>query len=223
MLESREALILEVLKKLPEDVVLVGGYAVNAYVPPRFSIDCDLVVLGEVTEVERILVESGFEETEKADVPYGGFARFMHKGENVSFDLLLNSMLDRDSGIVFDGDLFKKYSKERFTVGRASPIRIKMRIADPELIFAVKFVSARRQDIRDIFMLAGTKLNWSLVKEIIRKECTEELIRERVKLIEARVTGGDYRDSLQGAFGKIPDKAFDDCSSNLVRFLDDLT
>ena len=44
MLESREALILQTLMELPKDVVLIGGYAVNAYVPPRFSINCDLVV-----------------------------------------------------------------------------------------------------------------------------------------------------------------------------------
>lgn len=167
-------------------------------------------------------MKNGFEETEKGDVPYGEYIRFMHKRERVSFDLLVNSVLDRTSGIVFEGGLFKKYSKERFTVGKTSPIRIKLRIADPEVLFAMKFVSARRQDIRDIFMLSGTELNWNLIKEIIKEKCDEKIIRERIRLIKAKVMNKNYRDSLQGAFGKIPDKTFDSCSSNLVKFLDSL-
>jgi len=223
VLESREALILQVLRALPGDFILIGGYAVNAYVPPRFSIDCDLVVFKGVAGMKRILVKNGFEETEKGDVPYGEYIRFMHKGEKVSFDLLVNSVLDRDSGVVFEGSLFEKYSRERVTVGRANPIRISIRIADPELLFAMKFVSARRQDIRDIFMLSGTELNWNLIKEIIKKKCCEELIKERIRLIKTKVISKNYRDSLQGAFGKIPDKTFDNCSSNLAKFLEGLT
>ncbi len=223
MLESREALILQTLMELPKDVVLIGGYAVNAYVPPRFSIDCDLVVFEGVTEIKRTLMKNGFEETEKGDVPYGEYFRFVRKKEKVSFDLLLNSVFDRVSGIVFEGSLFKKYSRERVTVGRVNPIRIRIRIADAELLFAMKFVSARRQDIRDIFMLSGTEQNWSLIRDIIKEKCSEKLLRERVKMIKAKVANESYRDSLHGAFGKIPDKTFDRCVSNLVRFLDGLT
>jgi len=123
---------------------------------------------------------------------------------------------------LFDGSLFKKYSRERVTVGRANPIRIKIRTADAELLFAMKFVSARRQDIRDIFMLSGTELNWNLIRDIIRGKCSEKLLKKRVKMIKAKVSNESYRDSLHGAFGKIPDRTFDRCVSNLVRFLDGL-
>ena len=222
MLESREALILQTLMELPKDVILIGGYAVNAYVPPRFSIDCDLVVFEGVTEIKKTLMKNGFKEAEKGDVPYGEYFRFVRKKEKVSFDLLVNSVFDRASGIVFEGSLFKKYSKERVTVGRANPIRIKIRTADAELLFAMKFVSARRQDIRDIFMLSGTELNWNLIRDIIKEKCSEKLLKKRVKMIKAKVANESYRDSLHGAFGKIPDRTFDRCVSNLVRFLDGL-
>jgi len=222
MLESREALILETLREMPKGVVLIGDYAVNAYVPPRFSIDCDVVVLGGIAEIRRILAKRGFEETERGEVPNGEYIRFMRKEEKVSFDLLVNSVLDRESGVAFEGSLFKKHSRERVTVGRANPIRIEMRTADPELLFAMKFVSARRQDIRDILMLSGTDLNWSLVREIIKEKCGDELIEERIGLIKTRVTGKNYRDSLHGAYGKIPDKTFVSCVSNLVKFLESL-
>jgi len=59
MLESREELILETLQELPKDTVLIGGYAVNAYVPPRFSIDCDLFVLKGMDKVKKILLKKG--------------------------------------------------------------------------------------------------------------------------------------------------------------------
>jgi hypothetical protein len=222
VLESGEALILQTLMELPKDVVLIGRYAVNAYVPPRFSIDCDLVVFEGVTEIKKTLVKNGFEETEKGDVPYGEYFRFMRKKEKVSFDLLLNSMFDRASGMVFEGSLFKKYSRERVTVGRANPTRIKIRIADAELLFAMKFVSARRQDIRDIFMLSGTELNWNLIRDIVKEKCSEKSLKKRVKMIKAKVAKESYRDNLHGAFGKIPDRTFDRCVSNLVRFLDGL-
>ena len=43
--EEREKLIFELLEKLKGiDFVLIGGYAINAYTLPRFSVDCDLVV-----------------------------------------------------------------------------------------------------------------------------------------------------------------------------------
>lgn len=222
MLESREALILQILRELHKDVVLIGGYAVNAYVPPRFSIDCDLVVFNEIKEVMEILLKNGFEETEKGVIPYGEYVRFTRRREKISFDLLLNSVLDRDTGVIFESSLFKKYSKERITVGRANPARIQMRIADPELLFAMKFVSARRQDVRDIFLLSGTELNWSSVKEIIEEKCSKELIKERIRLIKAKVTGRNYRNSLHGAFGRIPDRTFEKCRSNMFKFFDGL-
>ena len=220
MFESREAIILEVLRELPKDVVLIGGYAVNAYVPPRFSIDCDVFVFDEIGEIRRILLEKGFEEAEKGDVPYGKYFRFVRKSDKVSFDLLLNSVFDRETGVVFEGSFFKQYSRERFTVGRASPVRLKLRIADPELLFVMKFVSARRQDVRDIFLLSGTELKWDLVKEIVKKKCSVELIERMVKSIREKVTGAGYRDSLHGAFGKIPDKTFEVCRLKLLKFFD---
>ena len=44
-LQLREKEIFETLKKIKKSrFVVIGGYAVNTYTLPRFSIDCDIVV-----------------------------------------------------------------------------------------------------------------------------------------------------------------------------------
>lgn len=46
-LQLREKEIFETLKKLDGEFAIIGGYAVNAYTLPRFSVDCDLVTNDE--------------------------------------------------------------------------------------------------------------------------------------------------------------------------------
>ena len=222
MLEAREAVIMKTLRRLPRvDIVLIGGYAVNAYVPPRFSIDCDLVVLGSSSKLESLLKEDGFRKVAEGDVSYGGYVRYEMEQVKVSFDLLKKSVVDRDTKIAFEGQLFKKYSAERTTVGRSVPTRIRMKIADPELLFAMKFVSARRQDVRDIFMLAGGNMSWNLVSEILSAKGSRELMEKRTRAIRRDVQSTNFRDSLHGAFGRMPNERFELCKRRLVQYLDD--
>ena len=223
MLDARESIIIKTLQKLPrEEVVLIGGYAVNAYVPPRFSIDCDLVVLGSSSKLESMLKEDGFRKTAEGDVSYGGYVRYEMKDVKVSFDLLENSVVDRDTRIVFEGELFKKHSAERTTVGRSVPTRIRMRIADPELLFTMKFVSAGKQDIRDMFMLAGGNLGLKLIIHLVSAKCGPSLIVKRSHSINRDVQSENFRDSLHGPFGRIPDEKFELCRRRLVDLLETL-
>lgn len=221
MLDARDRAVLETLRKIPkENLVLVGGYAVNAYVPPRFSIDCDLVLLGSTGRVESVLRRNGFRQVQSGELPYGRYLRYEGEKEKVSFDLLVDSVVDRDTGILFEGDLFRKYSAERTTIGRAGTVRIKMRVADPELLFAMKFVAGRRHDVRDIFMLASEELRWDLAQQLILTRCSSDIIKRRVEMVRRSVSSTDYRDSLQGPYGRIPDDRFERCKKNLLAFLD---
>ena len=97
-----------------------------------------------------------------------------------------------------------------------------MKIADPELLFALKFVSARRQDIRDIFMLSATVLKWQIVRELITNKCNERLLRERAEQVKKVVFARSYRDSLQGSYGKIPDNRYKVCLENISKFLNEV-
>ena len=44
-LQLREKEIFETLKNIKKNkFVIIGGYAVNAYTLPRFSVDCDILI-----------------------------------------------------------------------------------------------------------------------------------------------------------------------------------
>ena len=226
--EQKEKEVLETLKEIvkvkPKRTVLVGGYAINAYVLPRFSIDCDLVVLDDAKSIEKVLIQCGFKLVEEGNIPYGNYLRYGKgsSGEKISFDLLIGSVYDRQSSVSFEKEIFKRYSKERITVGRAVQIQIKTRIADPELLFAMKFVTARRQDIRDIFMLASTRLNRSVVKSIVKTKLSYDLIKKRVRVISEMVNSSTFRDSLQSAHGRLPESFIVTARKKLLKVLEDL-
>ena len=45
MLQLREKEIFETLKQLKKfKFIIIGGYSVNAYTLPMFSVDCDIVI-----------------------------------------------------------------------------------------------------------------------------------------------------------------------------------
>ena len=60
MLPLREKEIFETLRRMEKfKFVIIGGYAVNAYTLPRFSVDCDIVVKDkeELRDIEEALVD----------------------------------------------------------------------------------------------------------------------------------------------------------------------
>src|SRR3989338_6890807 len=83
----REEEIFKALKDLRDcDLVIIGGYAVNAYTLPRFSVDCDIVLKDEkeLRKIEKILLSRGYKpEVAFVDAPYSGsFSRYKKKLEN---------------------------------------------------------------------------------------------------------------------------------------------
>ena len=81
-LQFREKEIFETLKKIKKrKFVVIGGYAVNVYTLPRFSVDCDIVIKDrkELKEIEESLFELGYykEKNSSEEVPYeGNFERY---------------------------------------------------------------------------------------------------------------------------------------------------
>ena len=211
MLELREKEILSMLEKLKNlDFVVMGGYAINAYTQPRFSVDCDLVVLNreDAKKIRSVLEQEGYKEKEiNPDIAYGGDFLCLAKKLNayaIPFDILIGNVIDRDTKLKFPAEWVFKNSRIRTLAGKANPIKIELRIADPEILIIMKLAASRKSDLRDIFMLMEKDINISFVlSELKRYGLQNKLVK-----FKEYISSKEFRDSLQGVFGKIDEKIF---------------
>lgn len=127
MLQLREKEIFNTLQKIKRfEFVVIGGYAVNAYTLPRFSVDCDIVVKDKIDlkKIEEQLKDIDYhkEESSKLSTPYlGEFVRYMKeikKNIKVSMDILIGNVLDRQTNATFSADWVFQNSKKRLLQGK---------------------------------------------------------------------------------------------------------
>ncbi|PIN95315.1 hypothetical protein COU53_00030 [Candidatus Pacearchaeota archaeon CG10_big_fil_rev_8_21_14_0_10_30_48] len=215
MLQLREKEIFETLKKMIKfKFVIIGGYAVNAYTLPRFSVDCDIVVKNkdELREIKEALINFGYlKEESNKDITsyYGDFLRLEKDlGDNikVSIDILIKEVLDRQTNATFSADWVFDNSEVRTLRGKTITEELKLRIINLDALFILKLVSCRLTDIRDIFMLAPNIKNKEWIKEEISKKYNFNKLFLKVK---NKITTKQFKDSLQGVYGIIDDKVFE--------------
>ena len=212
MLELREKEILRILEKLKIlNFALIGGYAINAYARPRFSVDCDLVVLNkeDAEQIKKMLIQEGYEEKEiNPNIPYSGeFLCLAKKIEDytIPFDIMIGSVIDRDTKLKFPAEWVFKNSKIRTLSGKANPVDIELRIADPEILIIMKLAASRKSDLRDVFMLFERDIN----TEFILSELEKHRLQNKLIKFREYTSSKEFKDNLQGVFGKVDDKAFD--------------
>ncbi len=212
-LQIREKEIFETLKSIKNrKFVLIGGYAVNAYTLPRFSVDCDIVICKEDFEgIKKDLLSLGYKESqEKSEVPYHGkFTRFekeIKKNFSVSIDILIDEVLDRQTQSKFSNDWIFDNSRIRILKGKTIIDNLRIRIINPEALFVMKLISCRSTDIRDIFLLISKIKD----KVFIKKEVSERFnIQNRLEKVKQEITSKQFKDGLQGVFGVIEDRLFE--------------
>lgn len=212
-LSLREKEIFEALKKIKQfKFVVIGGYAVNAYTLPRFSVDCDLVIRdhAELHKIEKILVDSGYQKMKGvSNLPYHGkFERYekeIAQNFRVSMDVLIEEVLDRQTNARFSAEWVFENSKIRILRGKTINEELKLSIINPEALIAMKMISCRSTDIRDVFLL----INSTRDKTWIRKEVSERHdFNERLSKLIAEIASKQFKDGLQGVFGVIDEKIF---------------
>jgi len=213
LFKIREKEIFEILKSLKnQKFVVIGGYAVNAYVLPRFSVDCDIVVhKKDILKITEILERIGFTESqETSELSYGGkFKRFekqIKKDFGVSIDILIGEVMDRQTGSVFSVDWIFENSKVRILRGKTITENLETRIVNPEALFATKLVSCRKIDIRDIFLLISEIKNKDWIKQEVSNRCS---FKDRFKILKEEISSSQFKDGLQGVFGFIDEKIFE--------------
>ena len=214
-LQFREKEIFETLKALKKfEFVIIGGYAVNAYALPRFSIDCDIVVKEqkELDKIMKELLKLNYKESinENDNIPYHGkFYRCEKILENkfkASIDILFDKVLDRQTNAIFDSEWIIKNSTLKILKGKTITEELKVRIINIDALIAMKVISCRNTDIRDVFMLITKAENIEWIKEEVSKRY---LLKDRLGKIKETISSDKFKDNLQGIHGYIEKKLFE--------------
>ena len=215
MLQLREKEIFETLRKIRKyKFVVIGGYAVNAYALPRFSVDCDIVIENdaELNVLEKELRNAKYvkEPTNFINLPYHEeFRRYekeIAKNFRVSIDIMIKCVSDRNTHALFTAEWIFKNSALRLLKGKTITQELKLRIINPDALIATKLVSCRSTDIRDVFMLMPQAKDIEWVKEEIMKRCD---FSDRFAIIRDKITSTKFKDDLQGVYGYVDKNLFE--------------
>lgn len=171
LLQIREREVFESLKKMKAlKFVVIGGYAVNAYTLPRFSVDCDMVLedRSESIKIHKILTGLGYYKEESNSGYPALFERYekdLGNSFKVSFDLLIGEVLDRQTKVSLAASWIFNNSHIRTLKGKTITEKLDVRIIDIDALFVMKMISCRSTDIRDLFMLAPNLEDRAFVKK----------------------------------------------------------
>ena len=209
----REQEIFNTLLQLRDcDFAVIGGYAVNAYALPRFSVDCDIVVndAEKLHEIEKILLKIGYKKEDSPEMQYSGnFARYEKKLENsfsVSIDVLIGKVTDRMTGVTFSAEWISQHSEKKHLKGKTITEEIQLKIIDIDALIVMKIISCRATDIRDVFMMLPNAKN----KEWIKSEISSRYdLKDRIAKMAEKVASKQFKDGLSGIYGYFDAKVFE--------------
>lgn len=222
----REAEIFTTLKKLARcEFVIIGGYAVNAYTLPRFSVDCDIVLKEkeELRKIERVLLQDGYARVKTPVEAYtGAFSRYEKKlmnGFTVSMDVLLGSVTDRMTGASFSASWIFNHSTKQLLKGKTITEEVRLRIIDLDALLVMKIIACRSTDVRDVFMMLPSCRN----QEWILAEITARAgAQDRVQKLLEKVDSKQFKDGLAGVYGRIDQHLFDKHRKAIMRLQKDV-
>lgn len=214
LLQIREHEIFDALRSVSDyEFVLIGGYAVNAYTLPRFSVDCDVVVRNraEFDKIRRVITGLKFDKIsiDKKDTRFDGFERYgkeISDNFKVSLDILIGEILDRQTNARISADWIFSNSERRRLSGKTVSDSLVVRVVNPDALFVMKMLSCRKTDIRDLFLL----VNFVKDMDWIRREIGLRYdFNNRLRRVEKEIGSSDFRNGLQGVFGLVDGKLFE--------------
>lgn len=220
---QRENEIFSILREFEDSglrYVLVGGYAVSAYMH-RFSVDADVCTEKKDLEAFRKMLKSRKFEPVKRKVledAYGGeFECYTKKSEfPVTVDLMINSVVSRqtDASISF-AEIYKS-SKAARIIGIEE--EAKARISSKEVLIALKMHSARLTDARDIVALCKD-ISFEEISKYIKRGNLEKVRNNLNSLLEL-IKSDNFKDSFKGIFSieKLPKGNIE----NAIRLIEDV-
>ena len=219
----REEEIFLTLKDLKEcDFVIIGGYAVNAYALPRFSVDCDVVIKdkNELRKIETLLMRRGYQKEElNIEAQYSGeFSRYEKRLENgfaVSIDILIRQITDRMTKAAFSAEWIFDNSSKKMLKGKTITEKLKLRIINIDALLVMKIISCRQTDIRDVFMMITNAEDKEWIKSEIELRYS---LKDRINRIIEKVNSKQFKDGLSGVYGYFDAKVFEKHQKAILTF-----
>ncbi len=212
VLQIREKEVFETLKKLNGlEFVVIGGYAVNAYTLPRFSVDCDIVVMDktELAKVEKVLLGLGYyRKTSNAETDSIDFARYEKKISGfirVSFEILVKDIFDRQTNVRIPAGWVFRNSEIHSLKGKTIAEDMKVRIINLDALFVIKMISCRSTDMRDLFMMAPMVRDRKWIKAEVESMCD---FKERFNRLKSKISSKEFRNGLQGVYGLVDESTY---------------
>ncbi|MEM2947420.1 MAG: hypothetical protein QXN96_04175 [Candidatus Bathyarchaeia archaeon] len=212
-IEERERACLGLLRKLPKRFVLIGGYAASSYEFPRFSVDLDLVVSSrDLGEIEEVIKKEGFtlvkEKGEFSKWYKGKILRFEKKVDSlpISVDLFVDFVQARQTDAAYSFDYLWRNSENRKVTGFGIKESVEARVANREMLIALKMNSMRIADQRDIIALCTGEVDLSKLVSHLKRAPREKILKNIETLIST-LENPESRDSIKGVFG-ISDRVY---------------
>ena len=203
---DREKRCFRVLRDLTgRECILIGGYAVSAFGPSRFSVDIDLVIpSSELAGLQIVLQDHGYHrrDEEPGKRPFAvPFERWIRPGGvlPVSADILIGGVADRVSGVTRSFDELRARSSLRRVKGIDSESWAQALVPDIEILLALKLQAGRAVDLRDVVVLSRGPFDLPSLIELLRP-CPRTLLADHLNKILAALPRQEFRDSLKGVF-----------------------
>lgn len=198
---SRERAVLALLDQWPWDSggVLIGGYAISAYGPPRYSVEVDVVIPSAGAPALRSWLRArGFERSMRA-VPNpqnseGQVERYL--SNDVTLDLLAGAVRDREAMVDIPEPWISKNSRRMVLETLSGKTSRQIPIARPEALWALKLQSGRDQDLADLFAISDQPADLAEVGRLFQRLASDSLSRKLEVVLRKLGERRLYEDSL---------------------------
>lgn len=197
----REQAVVELLDQWPWDLggVIIGGYSVAAYGPPRYSDDLDVVVPASALEpLMNWLADKKFEKERVPDDLIqnytGKVGRWRRDG--ITLDILPGAVRDREAQIDIPESWISRDARISRLLLIDASTRKEIPIVRPEALWALKLQAGRLRDLGDLFAIQDEPVDLDEVNTLFGGLWCEPLQRKLQAVWTSLDQEKTYRDTL---------------------------